>query len=211
MQRKDIPEVHALRSNVSFPSIFRQILGGISHLHSLNIVHRDIKPQNILISKAKLAKGKLTPRILISDFGLGKRLADGQSSFHNTFIPGGSGPAGTVGWRAPECLLANQESYLIDQQGDWQRPDQKSVSSVHPDSIRVTRAVDIFSAGCVFYYIISEGQHPFGEKFSREINILKGNSRLQHLDSVKDSSLVKDLIKNMIYKDPRKRYGSLTM
>lgn len=33
--------------------------------------------------------------------------------------------------------------------------------------------VDIFSAGCVLYYVLSGGDHPFGESFERELNIRK--------------------------------------
>ncbi|AMD20219.1 HDL525Cp [Eremothecium sinecaudum] len=43
--------------------IIRQILDGLSHIHSLGIIHRDIKPQNILIDTA-------TDHIYIIDFGI---------------------------------------------------------------------------------------------------------------------------------------------
>jgi hypothetical protein len=210
--RKDIPEVHMLYKEVSYPCIFRQIMSGILHLHSLNIVHRDIKPQNILISQVKQnGKIKVMPRILISDFGLGKRLTDDQSSFHNTIVPGG-GPAGTAGWRAPECLLANTvfNASSTDSSEEWKQSNGKPISEIKKSQTRITRAIDIFSAGCVFYFIASGGQHPFGERFGREINILKGNYRLQHLDSHKDGALLKDLIKVMISKDPSKRYYLIT-
>lgn len=56
-----------------------------------------------------------------------------------------SGVTGTEGWIAPEIL--NQENE------------------------RTTCAVDIFSLGCVFYYVLSEGEHPFGNSFRRQANI----------------------------------------
>ena len=105
--KKDIVEVHLLSKNTTLADIFWQICSGLQHLHGLNIVHRDIKPQNILISCGS-GGGKM-PRILISDFGLGKRLVEGQSSFHHTVASGG-GPAGTIGWRAPECLVLDEIS-----------------------------------------------------------------------------------------------------
>ena len=33
--------------------LFRQIIEGIAYLHSRDIAHRDIKPQNLLVTKEK--------------------------------------------------------------------------------------------------------------------------------------------------------------
>ena len=50
---------------------------------------------------------------------------------------------------------------------------------------RQTCSVDVFSLGCVFYYVLSGGHHPFGESFRRQYNILSGEFRsvlvVQHL------------------------------
>lgn len=35
-----------------------------------------------------------------------------------------------------------------------------------------TTSVDIFSLGCVFYYVLSNGGHPFGDPVKRQANIL---------------------------------------
>lgn len=45
-----------------------------------------------------------------------------------------------------------------------------------------TSAVDIFSAGCVFYYVLSGGSHPFGDSLYRQANILAGTPSLTHLE-----------------------------
>lgn len=58
-----------------------------------------------------------------------------------------SGVTGTDGWIAPEMLNGN----------------------------RTTCAVDIFSLGCVFYYVLSDGKHPFGDPLRRQANILCKN------------------------------------
>lgn len=44
-----------------------------------------------------------------------------------------------------------------------------------------TCAVDIFSAGCIFYYVVSGGQHPFGDSLRRQANILSGSYQLSCL------------------------------
>ncbi|KAJ7809408.1 hypothetical protein B0H14DRAFT_3881024 [Mycena olivaceomarginata] len=52
----------------------RQIAGGLRHLHGLKLVHRDFKPQNILVSARAGGGGAKAYRMLISDFGLCKKL-----------------------------------------------------------------------------------------------------------------------------------------
>lgn len=44
-----------------------------------------------------------------------------------------------------------------------------------------TSAVDIFSAGCIFYYVVSGGEHPFGDSLRRQANILAGSYQLSCL------------------------------
>ncbi len=46
-----------------------------------------------------------------------------------------------------------------------------------------TCAVDIFSAGCVFYYVISGGKHPFGGNLQRQANILNGEPYLSFCEA----------------------------
>lgn len=44
-----------------------------------------------------------------------------------------------------------------------------------------TCAVDIFSVGCVFYYVLTKGKHPFGDSLRRQANILSGDHSLDSL------------------------------
>ena len=75
-----------------------QILLAIEHLHSQNIVYRDIKPENILIG----ADGYLR----MTDFGLSKEgvTKDNQT---NTFC-------GTPEYLAPEIILGKEYSEPVD-------------------------------------------------------------------------------------------------
>lgn len=155
---------HYDRQKISVKSILRQATSGLAHLHFLDIgeplvlfyhtqippyilltiiprvlltiVHRDIKPHNVLLSVPG-PRGEV--RAMISDFGLCKKLQLGRVSFSRR-----SGVTGTDGWIAPEMLNGN----------------------------RTTCAVDIFSLGCVFYYVLSDGKHPFGDPLRRQANIL---------------------------------------
>ena len=48
-----------------------QMLRGINYIHKLNIVHRDIKPHNVLVDKR-------TNYLIICDFGSAKQIIKGE-------------------------------------------------------------------------------------------------------------------------------------
>ncbi|KAF7129075.1 hypothetical protein RHSIM_Rhsim10G0193700 [Rhododendron simsii] len=120
-----LPEVKLWEDN-GYPSpmlwkLMRDIVSGLVHLHELGMVHRDLKPQNVLIVKEGSVCAKL------SDMG-----------------------CGTSGWQAPELLRHGRQ----------------------------TRAMDVFSLGCVLFYCITGGKHPFGGPLERDMNIMKDKVKL---------------------------------
>ncbi|KAE8187065.1 hypothetical protein CF336_g6725 [Tilletia laevis] len=68
-------------------NLTHQILVVVTHIHENDVVHLDIKPDNILLSDSGAVK--------ISDFGLAVEAGTGQDMR----------TAGTVGYTAPECLM----------------------------------------------------------------------------------------------------------
>ena len=45
----------------------------------------------------------------------------------------------------------------------------------------VTTAADVFSLGCVYYYVLSRGWHPYGDALRRQANIVAGQFALERL------------------------------
>jgi serine/threonine-protein kinase/endoribonuclease IRE1 len=198
----------ALVQDLDSKRALRQITSGIRHLHKLKIVHRDIKPQNILVSTSK--HGGV--RMLISDFGLCKKLDVDESSFQQTV----NHAAGSFGYRAPEVLrgqvdpnaaVAGTPSHSTNGGGHVQGSGSTGSAGVLTDpSMRLTRSIDIFSLGCIFYYILTGGEHPFGGRYEREMNILQGKISLERLDGLGEEAVeVQDLITRMVATDPRER------
>lgn len=195
----------------------KQITSGLRHLHSLKIVHRDIKPQNILVSTAKRGRGQGGLRMLISDFGLCKKLDVDESSFQQTV----NHAAGSFGYRAPEVLrglvdpneaatgsAATPSASIGSGGGSTNTLAGSSGSGGSTDpSMRLTRSIDVFSLGCIFYYVLTRGEHPFGGRYEREMNILQGKVCLDRLDGLGEEAVeVQDLILRMVATNPRERY-----
>ncbi|XP_010092334.2 serine/threonine-protein kinase/endoribonuclease IRE1b [Morus notabilis] len=122
------------------------IVSAIEHLHKLGIVHRDVKPENVLIQKQSSSF-----HAKLSDMDISRRLRDNESALSNHFSR-----CGTTGWKAREWLLFECQ----------------------------TAAMDLFSLGCLIFYCITRGIHPFGDHDERNKNIKEEN--------VKNMFLVQD-------------------
>ena len=192
----------------------KQIASGLRYLHELGLIHRDIKPQNILISSSSSSKGPLY-RMLISDFGLCKKIdiPSDQSRFVSTTY--GSIAEGTAGWMAPEMLQCmDRELELLATSGDTTMSSTNNGSSSEPGtSITtcqcecLTKCVDIFALGCLFYYILTKGGHPYGHRFDREYNIRNG---VKDLSLVYSNEEAHDLITHMLHRQPSDRFDIKT-
>ena len=87
-----------VKGNIRAISITRDILSGLTCLHSQSLLHRDIKPQNILLSDDEKA--------VIGDFGSVKRMPDNCTSI--------SGSGHSLIYSPPESITSGQYSVTGD-------------------------------------------------------------------------------------------------
>jgi serine/threonine protein kinase/tetratricopeptide (TPR) repeat protein len=80
-------------------SVGKQVCDGLSEAHSLGVVHRDLKPQNIMIDKAGNVK--------IMDFGIAR-------SIRNKGITGAGVMVGTPEYMSPEQAEAKEVDHRSD-------------------------------------------------------------------------------------------------
>jgi len=103
--------------------IFKQVCTGLEYAHSQHVIHRDIKPGNIMISRDKVVK--------IMDFGLAKIVHDCKGETTEV--------KGTPLYMSPEQILGRK----VDHQSD--------IYSLGCTMFRMVTGKPPFSGGDVFY------------------------------------------------------------
>jgi serine/threonine-protein kinase len=126
-------------------SIGIQIADGLQAAHTLGIFHRDLKPQNVMLTDGGLVK--------ILDFGLARRLHPEDTSFDPS-KPGLARDAsiaatytargGTIRYMAPEQFVTGHSSVQSD----------------------------VWALGVILYELAS-GRHPFARPEAEDFNIIR--------------------------------------
>ena len=105
----------------------RQLLSGITYCHQHRVLHRDLKPQNLLIDTSAVPPG-VTPthadapkhyKIKLADFGLARAFGLPSRTYTHEVV--------TLWYRAPEILLGTK-TYCT--------------------------GVDVWSMGCIFVEMV---------------------------------------------------------
>lgn len=84
-------------------TLLDQLLSGLAAVHAEGVVHRDVKPANVLLE----ATGTGRPRLRLSDFGIAMRLGEPRLTETNLVV-------GTPGYLAPEQLLGAEPDFRAD-------------------------------------------------------------------------------------------------
>lgn len=62
--------------------------------------------------------------------------------------------------------------------------------------------MDLFSLGCVLFFCITGGRHPFGDRLERDINIVKNQMDLFLVEYIPEAL---ELISRLLNRDPELR------
>lgn len=73
--------------------LLSQLLGALDKIHTAGVLHRDVKPANLLLETTGTAR----PMLRLSDFGIAIALGEPRLTVHGTVV-------GTPGYLAPEVL-----------------------------------------------------------------------------------------------------------
>ncbi len=162
-----------------------QLAKGLEYIHQRGLVHRDIKPQNVLI-RLDSATRKVVMKW--ADFGYSKQVNE-----RGTFSM--SGVRGTYDYFAPEILK------LLDEDSYTENEVQK----------RGTVKSDVFAEGLVFGYFISGGVHPFGTTSHQIQTNLRTNKPANLPETgteVETGKFFNNIITAMLEKEPSIRITS---
>jgi serine/threonine-protein kinase len=165
-------------------SVGIQIADGLQAAHALGIFHRDLKPQNVMLTDGGLVK--------ILDFGLARRLPPGDASFDPS-KPGMAKDAsvaatytargGTIRYMAPEQFVTGQSSVQSD----------------------------VWALGVILYELTS-GRHPFARPDGEDFQVIRAIqfSEPEDLSRIVPgiSPELKSVISSCLEKNPGARFAS---
>ncbi|KAG5486881.1 hypothetical protein LSCM4_06349 [Leishmania orientalis] len=181
----------------------QQILSGLQYLHSLSIAHRDIKGENILVTK--------NGRVKLSDFGssTGTQCGVAAVGAAAAALPSNEGGGGSADSAGDGGLPVGSPQYMAPE--------------VIQGTVKSVVAADIWSLGCVgiemmdrpiwreststnpfvFLYRISRsGTPPHGLPTDEELAALKAEGRVTECEGF---SVYQDFLKSCLRVDPAQR------
>lgn len=127
-------------------AIMKQVLAGLAYAHQNGVVHRDMKPENILIHERALTEGfDVEGVVKVTDFGLGRAAT-------KTAV-------GSIAYSADMNDAAGRE---IAGTLDYMSPEQRGGADVDGRA-------DLYACGVVLYELLT-GERPAGTDLPSDIN-----------------------------------------
>lgn len=181
-RRKKLPYQEACRLAV-------QALRGLQHLHERSMVHRDVKPANLMLTAPEDERATggggddttLRSTVKILDIGLGRELFDDD------------GPeAADPGLTSEGAILGTPDYIAPEQARDARSADIRS---------------DVYSLGCVLFHLIA-GRPPFTDKNTMMLMVKHATERLPKLADLVPGTpaALQAVLDRMTAKRPEDRY-----
>ncbi len=136
----DVLEAHGPLAIDTSLAIMAQVLDAIEAAHSVGVLHRDLKPDNIFV----LGDDSMSPaiRVKVLDFGIGRLVAEHEARSSNPRLTRTGTVVGTPSYMAPEQAIGGRDQ---------------------------DHRVDVFSAGVVLYQLLSNALPHDGENYNQII------------------------------------------
>ncbi|KAK1407987.1 hypothetical protein QVD17_39616 [Tagetes erecta] len=201
VKTKKHPELWS--SSTVFPTtdllvLMRDIVAGLVHLHFLGFIHTDLKPSNVLMAG-------LSPKL--SGFGSCRLFHEAEllsGHDHDTDFSGWELrempfanveflETETSGWEMRDLLCWDSMSFFNLGYGGWRAPEFLS------DGLQ-TPAMDVFALGCILFFCLTEGSHPFG---GRDVYVIMNQK--QNLLSKRLIPEAENLFTQVLNRNYRKR------
>jgi serine/threonine protein kinase len=172
----------------------RQGALGLQHAHEQGMVHRDIKPHNLMVTP--------TGQVKILDFGLATLVRGAGCEARDADEESSPSPVSRIAHRVPPDLttagtmMGTPDFISPEQAGDARSVDIRS---------------DIYSLGCTLYYLLT-GRPPFDEGSAADrvaAHLDRQPEPIENLRSDIPDELA-DVIRRMMAKEPAERYQSPT-
>ncbi|KAH8547956.1 3-phosphoinositide-dependent protein kinase 1-like protein [Umbelopsis sp. PMI_123] len=157
-----------------------QILSALEHVHSKKVIHRDVKPENILLDE--------NMHIKLTDFGSAKLLDDEEPS-KNQPKPDEDGEEGRRTRSRSNSFVGTAE---------YVSPELLSARAA-------STASDFWALGCIIYQLLA-GKPPF--KAATDWLIFEKIRKLDYSFPVSFPAVAKDLVQKLLVLDPQTRLGS---
>jgi serine/threonine protein kinase len=188
--------------------LITQVLRAVGHAHSHLVIHRDLKPNNVLVTESGEVK--------LLDFGISKLLNQNEPRFNGktTHAVGSIEEAALPETTDPAANERTDASDLTRAHGHAMTPRYASPEQLFSEPI--TTASDIYSCGVLLYAVLTN-RSPYGET-SNSIRAVReamnqGDIRPMNVSSSSVDSLhihrdLEAIVRKSLTRDVNRRYQS---